>query len=380
MPIVLASNNALPAFFSNHYIAHSLSFNNQTESFEANLSGYFMLDAFKIAKSIPRLDSGYNVNFAQLCLDGKALHNWVYSLRYEFSSMNLREAYASYAGRQNTYLKIGQFKPDISLSNRTDDRQADFLNLSLPVAAFVPDYSRGLEISTNNSQLIFHSSIYTAGTQDNVSGRLPFGVATRLIYSPIHTDIKAINLGLSVWGNWPDSKKTMDYDTAPEITTHKESAILDASLITNITNTWSGGMEAACVYGSWNIQTEYLHTLIRRSANKNLQFNGYHIIGGYFFTGESMRYDFPDGGFAGISAINNKQLGAWQILIRLSYLNLNDKNISGGKETNATLGLNWYVNQFIIFRANYIKVMAKAPNNGNNANGNIFALRLQLQF
>lgn len=50
-----------------------------------------MLDAFKIAKSIPELDSGYNVNFAQLCLDGKALHNWIYSLRYEFSSMNLSQ-------------------------------------------------------------------------------------------------------------------------------------------------------------------------------------------------------------------------------------------------------------------------------------------------
>lgn len=74
----------------------------------------------------------------------------------------------------------------------------------------------------------------------------------------------------------------MDYDTAPEVTTHKESAILDASSITNITNTWSGGLEAACVYGPWNIQTEYLHTLVRRSANKNLQFDGYHIIG-YFY-------------------------------------------------------------------------------------------------
>lgn len=93
-----------------------------------------------------------------------------------------------------------------------------------------------------------------------------------------------------------------------------------------------------------------------------------------------MRYGFPDGGFVGISTINNKQLGAWQILTRLSYLNLNDKIFPEEKETNATLGLNWYVNQFMIFRVNYIKVMAKAPNNGNNANGNIFALRLQLQF
>ena len=380
MPTVFASDYESQKHFSLYRTPNSLLISNKTKSFEAYLNGYFMLDAFKIPATIPQLDSGYNVPFAQLCLDGTALHSWDYSLRYDFSSMDLKEAYVSYTGWQDKYLKAGQFQPDISLSNWAEDTQTDFLDLSLPVDLFVPGYSRGLEIGINNSQFIFHTSIYSAGTQDYVSGRMPLGMAARLIYSPIHTDTRAIDLGLSAWGSWPDSKKTTNYSEDPEIETHKEGAILNTGSITNIVNTWNGGLEAAYVYGPWNIQTEYLRTLVRRNIDKNLQFDGYHILGSYFLTGESMKYDFPGGGFAGISTINNKRLGAWQILARLSYLNLNDKDISGGKETNATLGLNWYVNQFIMFKANYIRVMAQAPKSGNNTTGNIFALRLQLQF
>ena len=101
----------------------------------------------------------------------------------------------------------------------------------------------------------------------------------------------------------------------------------------------------------------------------------------YFFTGESMHYNFPRGEFANISHIDNKKFGAWQILARVSYLNLNDKDIYAGKETNATIGLNWYVNKFVTLKADYIRIMATLPQENNpHENNNVFAMRIQARF
>jgi len=46
--------------------------------------------------------------------------------------------------------------------------------------------------------------------------------------------------------------------------------------------------------------------------------------------------------------------GAWQVGLRFSYLDLNDKTIQGGTISDWTAGLNWYLNPNMKFQLNYI--------------------------
>jgi phosphate-selective porin OprO/OprP len=45
--------------------------------------------------------------------------------------------------------------------------------------------------------------------------------------------------------------------------------------------------------------------------------------------------------------------------LRLSHVDLNDKRIKGGEETNFTAGLNWYLTQNTRLMFNYIRALVE---------------------
>jgi phosphate-selective porin OprO/OprP len=65
--------------------------------------------------------------------------------------------------------------------------------------------------------------------------------------------------------------------------------------------------------------------------------------------------------------------------MRLSFIDLNDANVRGGQLTNATAGVNWYLNPYSKLVFNYIHAFADNPVHGNS-DTSIFAARAQVDF
>ena len=125
------------------------------------------------------------------------------------------------------------------------------------------------------------------------------------------------------------------------------------------------GLELAGVYGPFSAQGEYITNSVSRKAGySNLRFDGFYTTVSYFLTGESRAYSFPSGSFGDISKINNSRYGAWQVLARYSNLNLNRKTVRGGHERDFTVGLNWYINNHVEMKFNYIRALAHRAYDG----------------
>jgi phosphate-selective porin OprO/OprP len=141
------------------------------------------------------------------------------------------------------------------------------------------------------------------------------------------------------------------------------------------------GPELAAVYGSFTLQAEWAGQWLTE-AQPNGQpvgtvfYHGGYIEALYFLTGEHDNYDKQDGMFGRVIPRNNfhtklddccRGFGAWQVGVRFSYVDLNDKTIQGGQIYDWTLGVNWFLNPNMKFQFNYIaehRDMATANVNG----------------
>jgi phosphate-selective porin OprO/OprP len=360
--------------------SHGLVFTTKNDLFDATISSYLQADFMKFTGNTrPLLHSGANFRRAVVSLGGTILHDWTYYMNYDFALHNLQYAYVGYEGWKNMSLIIGQFTPDVSLSNYAENTALSFLELPLPIFTFTPYFNQGVAYTIYNKMLSANASIFGSGTPDTVTGHSPLGGSARLIFSPIHTETRVIHLGISDWFQHPDGSNSAVFFTTPEAMNHNWDTLINAT-INYIKNYNTIFLESAYEDGPWEIQAEYVknHVKRRQPGYKDLDFGGYYITTSYFLTGESRVYSFPAGGFVGITPVR-KKYGAWQILARFSTVNLINHDIRGGREKNGTLGLSWYVNNYVKFGAIYIRAYANPASDGKKRHVNVFALRAQVQ-
>jgi phosphate-selective porin OprO/OprP len=129
------------------------------------------------------------------------------------------------------------------------------------------------------------------------------------------------------------------------------------------------GPELAMVLGPWTLQAEWAGQFLTDAFASNGQpqgtvfYHGGYVQVLYFLTGEHQQYVKREGLFGRVVPLHDYHLkkgdscvacGAWQVGVRFSYLDLNDKAIQGGTLYDWTVGLNWFLNPNMKIQFNYI--------------------------
>lgn len=131
---------------------------------------------------------------------------------------------------------------------------------------------------------------------------------------------------------------------------------------------------------------------IKATPRGTLNYYGTYIQIGYFLTGDSRGYDRRMGKYDRVHPLENfflvrdedgrvqYGLGAWEVLYRFSWVNLDDGFVYGGRYGEHTVGLNWYWSGNIKLQFNYINGQRSVPEPAGSGNIQGFGLRAALEF
>ncbi|MEO5363883.1 MAG: porin [Magnetococcus sp. DMHC-8] len=397
-PVPALRNQAVPlqAEFKKSY----LTFRSADGNISYKLDGRIMVDAGfvqndKDNQKTNLLRSNTEVRLASLAIKTTLYRDWAGKFDLNLADttrVKIRDMTLTYKGVPRTAFTVGNHKPQFGMEELSSSRWTTFMESGLP-AAFVTGRRIGASATYWEEAFSVGATVFGDGWDKNpadTGNAEGVGWAARVVGRPFMQDDanKLLHLGAGYLVQQPQSAdgtaKTIKFSSAPEADFVGYKFLNTGDLPgTREAATW--GLELAGKWDKYYAQSEYLRTTVRRSNASQPVFSGWYAMVAAFLTDDSRTYSPEDGYFGAV--LPNGPWGALELALRYSLLDLNDPGagVLGGKARDATLGVNWYVNNNIIFRANYIHV-----DNDVNATGagklagddtlNIYGARMEYLF
>jgi len=321
---------------------------------------------------------------AELKLSRAFGKNWQLKLsgNYQKNEFQAGDSYLVYSGWKAAILTAGVQDPPFSLQASNSSSATTFMEGPLPVNALSENKNAGLDFLKRTEKQIFNISwVFHNPRQEGVS-EIGQALVARYVYSPIKFHgRKNVHLGGSFSYRFLNSSADVQMRSRPEVST-TNFFYVDTGNIDNGKTVLRAGLEASQVNGRFSWQSEVLASRVRRDNAETVDFWGAYFHLSWFLTSDSRNYDQGSGTFINVipnSPVGRGGLGAFEVAFRASYVDLTDKDIIGGQETNLSLGVNWYLDTKLRFMANMIKVLNvdRPGSQFNNQDPLIFALRAQ---
>jgi len=286
------------------------------------------------------------------------------------NELEIKDLWFGYKGLRNTFIQIGQFKPQFSLNELISSRNITFLERAYP-NVFTSDRRMGIGVTHwdcfNAAGLInnWYASAGVFGENaegiDKKSANDGYAFAGRFVVAAMLQQDRLLHIGASVLRQSPDAPQdgaapSINIDARPE-TKVSRVQFLDTGDIFDVKYQDALSLEGAAEFGSLSIQGEYIKNYVKRLPKRpDMEFGGGYAFISWILTGENRPYAAEEAEF--YRPQPKHVFGALELAFRYSHLNLTDMKakVYGGKANDYTIALNWYVNPNIRFMLNYIMV------------------------
>jgi phosphate-selective porin OprO/OprP len=320
------------------------------------------------------LDSGTELRRVRIEVAGQFFNDWRFKLQPDYADeqVRLKDAFVKYTGFAWGDWTIGQSKQPYSFQQMMSSNDMPFMARSLEYAFTDVSVNRaiGLRFDMHGQNWTAATGIYgdTATRQaDSAADDEGWGVSGRATWAPWFKPGELLHVGASAAYRVPQQgDKTVRYRNRPTHIDHFYP--IDTGNIGNIDDEVFFNAEATGAYGPLSFESEYNVAYLQRNGDgiKDAKFDGWHFDVMYSLTGESRAaaYDPKDAVIKRLTPNRNFDLaggrGAWELKGRISQVNMNKTGTPdqhGGRETAATLGVNWYLNPWFRLMLDYTHVI-----------------------
>ncbi|MBI2351495.1 MAG: porin [Deltaproteobacteria bacterium] len=357
------------------------------EKFRFRINGRFQHDWAwmdqdeAMSERFGKLEDKTEVRRARIELSGNLYRRVEVAFQLDFADGNAqaRDVYIGVSGLPILgRLRAGHFKEPFSLEELTSSKYITFMERSSG-NVFVP--SRNIGIAFNNT--LFHERMtWSAGFFarsegfDSLELDEGFAATARVTGLPWYKEDGKRLLHVGVGLSHRDTvSNQIRFRQRPEA--HLPPRLVDTGVFPAQAENLIAS-ELALVNGPLYVQSEWTADMVSRPGS-NPRFSSFYIEGGCFLTGEYRRYNRDDATFTRVRPTKNffggGGKGAWQIAVRFSIVDLNDRSVSGGRLDDLTIGLNWHLNPYAKILWNYIRTYRDEIGNAS-----IFQVRFHIDF
>jgi phosphate-selective porin OprO/OprP len=349
-------------------------------NFRLRLGGRLHADTAFYDADVTPLEDGSELRRARLNIAGRVLQDWRFRFEYDFAASNdfrIKDAWVGYNGFDRLVVRAGNQQEPLSLEELTSSNYITFMERALP-NALVPGYKLGGTVRGWGERWSLTGGIFEGEIRGRETGMTEgWGLAGRTTMAPILSDSRLFHLGMSGEYRKAPGDHQARYSSRPESHVTDERFV-NTGRLSDVDHTWTLGAEAALVQGPWSLQGEYLGTALQRDGRQDLWFDGWYVFVSWLLTGERRPYDHRRGVFTKIKP--HGRIGAWELALRYSTLDLENARITGGHERNVTLGLNWYPNRNTRLMANLVWIDADPSSDGIDERPSVIQFRAQFYF
>ncbi|MEJ2595762.1 MAG: porin [bacterium] len=258
--------------------------------------------------------------------------------------------------------RAGHFKQPFGYEMATSSKYVNFMERGL-TNAFTPERDMGFMIHNRefgNRLGWYLGFFHPAGNVGKFLGN-QWRITARLAGLPVYKPdgrYTVLHLGIAAVTQFHDSQvltlsERPEAHLAPKYANLKFDAVSYAHV---------AGAEFSFVRGPWAVQSELMFTSvdpaeISDALHTSYLYHAFYIQVSWFITGEHKNYSTSKNCYDIITPNNNLgkgKSGAWELAVRFSQLDLNDRDQNGGGMNDFTIGLSWYLNPATRFMFNYV--------------------------
>ncbi|HJZ90482.1 MAG TPA: porin [Gemmataceae bacterium] len=391
-----------------------------------------------LGTGIGDLQDGFFIRRARVVGDGTIYQTVEFKVEFDFENLNSLTFDEMYVGMKDLpfidAVRIGQVHVPFGLEAYTSSRWQPLFERSPLFDAFYQEFAPGIFLNETfldqriTAQQMFHRIDAFSQFNGASFGDGKYAFTARVSGLPIYEDDGRYLMHLGAAYQFRNGSTPADFNNGtviavlPPVTVTENSDLVrfrarpglrdgiglegNSSRVVDTGNiiadhVQSVNFEYLAYAGSAWVQAEWCCAYVNDAVfpasaagrrRGTLQFSGAYAMVGYFLTGEVRGYDKRLGKYDRVKPIEpfflvhdeNGDvacgLGAWELVYRYAYIDLNDDDLIGGRYGEHTVGINWYWNSNVKLQLNYINGQRMLPRGANSGTVQGLGVRAVLEF